>query len=122
MATFSTAVRQFYNQYATFGGRSSRSQYWWPQVYMLVVCWILEGLAVACGAHGFGHWLFSALLWLFGVVNIIPGLAVGVRRLHDTGRGGGWIFINLVPFIGNIWYLILMILPSEGANRFGNPE
>lgn len=74
-----------------------------------------------CRDGSFGYYFWYVLLWLFGVVNFFPSLTLGVRRLHDSGRGGGWILINLVPFIGNIWFLILMLLPSQGANRFGAP-
>lgn len=58
----------------------------------------------------------------FGSGSVIKEkLAVSVRRLHDIGKGGGWIFISLVPLIGGIWYLVLMLLPSQpGGNRFGS--
>lgn len=53
---------------------------------------------------------------------LVPTLAVSVRRLHDIGKGGGWIFINLIPVIGSIWFLILMIKKGESiTNRFGAP-
>lgn len=53
---------------------------------------------------------------------LVPTLAVSVRRLHDIGKGGEWIFINLIPLIGSIWFLILLIKEGEKvANRFGNP-
>ena len=53
---------------------------------------------------------------------LVPTLAVSVRRLHDIGKGGGWIFINLIPLIGSIWFLVLLIKEGEKvANRFGNP-
>jgi uncharacterized membrane protein YhaH (DUF805 family) len=53
----------------------------------------------------------------------IPSLAVVVRRLHDVGKGGGWFFIILVPFIGSLWLLVLMCTDSVADNRFGpNPK
>jgi hypothetical protein len=43
-----------------------------------------------------------------------------VRRLHDSGRSGGWFFIAFVPFIGGLWLLILTLLGgTPGENRFG---
>lgn len=50
---------------------------------------------------------------LFAVATIIPGLAMQVRRLHDVGKSGWWIFINCVPFIGTIWYLVLLLTGSK---------
>ena len=50
----------------------------------------------------------------------LPALAVTVRRLHDTNRRGWWYFILFVPFIGWIWFLVLLCLKeTEGENRFG---
>jgi hypothetical protein len=50
----------------------------------------------------------------------LPFLAVTVRRLHDTGRSGWWILINLIPVIGNIWVLVLTLLKGrQGSNRYG---
>jgi len=43
---------------------------------------------------------------------LIPGIAVTVRRLHDTGRSGWWILISLVPVIGWIVLLVFMVLEA----------
>lgn len=120
MVTFSNAIRDFYSKYVDFSGRANRAQYWWVMLYILIV----EGVCSAfMGSSGEGFWynLWYGVLGLFGLINILPGLGLAVRRLHDTGRGGGWIFINLIPLIGNIWFLILMLLPSQDSNRFGQP-
>jgi uncharacterized membrane protein YhaH (DUF805 family) len=64
---------------------------------------------------------FISLLYSLAV--LLPGLAVLVRRLHDIGKGGGWIFITLIPLVGFIWMLVLLVTDSEGDNRFGaNPK
>lgn len=64
-------------------------------------------------------WAYTVMS-IYSLAILLPSLAVSVRRLHDTGRGGGWIFISLVPIIGGIWYFILTVLPSQpGPNRFG---
>ncbi len=62
----------------------------------------------------------SVLGSLFGLITVLPGLAVSVRRMHDIGKGGGWIFISLVPLIGQIWFIILAATTGEPyPNRFG---
>lgn len=100
--------------YATFSGRARRKEYWMFFLFVLIgqgVCWLL---ALLLGKIGF------ILPGLFGLFILIPNLAVIVRRLHDLGKGGGWIFIVLVPVIGQIWFLILMLTAGESnANRFG---
>ncbi len=66
------------------------------------------------------YYIAIALYCIVALILLAPTLAVNVRRLHDIGKGGGWIFINLIPFIGGLWYLILMIKEGEPqANRFG---
>jgi uncharacterized membrane protein YhaH (DUF805 family) len=55
---------------------------------------------------------------------LLPSIAVAVRRLHDTGRSGWWIFIGLIPLIGVIVMLVFLVLDSKpGANDYGpNPK
>lgn len=55
---------------------------------------------------------------------ILPGLAVSVRRLHDTNRSGWWLLIDLIPFIGSLVLFLFMIQDSQpGENRYGpNPK
>ncbi len=123
MVTISSAVKGFYGNYANFKGRASISQYWWVQLYLFIVVCVLAGLAFICSGgsqQGFGYWFFMVINYIFCLLNIIPSIALTVRRLHDTSRGGGWYFIGFIPFIGSIWVLILMLLPStQGDNRFG---
>lgn len=70
-----------------------------------------------------GGWFLYVIQLIVGLLLYIPNLAVGVRRLHDTGKGGGWIFISLVPLIGWIWFIILMAQRGEaGSNRFGESK
>lgn len=58
------------------------------------------------------------------LVLLLPSLAVGVRRLHDTDRTGWWLLIGVVPIIGAIVLIVFFVLDSTpGANRFGpNPK
>lgn len=59
---------------------------------------------------------------LFLLLMLLPGLALAVRRLHDTGRRGWWLLMLLVPVVGELVFLILASLPGQtGANRYGAP-
>lgn len=135
--TFSQSIKSVFSKYATFSGRASRSEYWWFVVLNILISVVVYGLACSSMAPvdttvitepgGYYMAVMDAIPgWAYTVMSIyslailLPSLAVAVRRLHDTGRGGGWIFINLVPIIGGIWYFILTVLPSQpGPNRFG---
>jgi uncharacterized membrane protein YhaH (DUF805 family) len=101
--------------YAVFSGRSSRSDYWLFTLFYLIfsaVCWVLDGV------------MGNYVALVFSLVHIIPGLAVQVRRLHDTDRTGWWALIMLIPVVGFIILLVFLCQKSdEGANRFGpNPH
>ena len=60
------------------------------------------------------------LATLFYLATIIPGLAVSVRRLHDTDSSGWWLLLGLIPLIGMIVLIVWWCLEgSKGYNRFG---
>ncbi len=61
---------------------------------------------------------------LLGGINmlivLIPGIAVSVRRLHDTDRSGWWLLICLIPLIGSIVLLVFLVKDSKpGENQYG---
>lgn len=116
--TFGQSVSTCFGKYATFSGRASLSEYWFWFLFQLVVMGGIYAIAFASKS--------MVILGLYGLVALallLPTLAVAVRRLHDIGKGGGWFFITLVPFIGSIWYLVLMCTSSQPfENRFGLNE
>ena len=126
--SFGEAVKSFWTNYATFKGRSRRSEYWFIQLFL-----VLTNLAVAAIdlvlmdgdverfiANGGGG--IVGLIWI--LVTIVPALAVLVRRLHDTEKSGWWALIGFVPLVGGIVLLVLTVLDSNAfANKFGeNPK
>ncbi len=61
------------------------------------------------------------LIAIYYAVTAVPAMAVGVRRLHDTGRHGWWMLVSLIPFAGGVWLIVLMCLNgSAGDNRYGS--
>ena len=128
---FTKAVKSVYGKYATFSGRAARSEYWWLALFSLIagiVIMIVEGaLGLGQGFMRSGGGSFSAaysggilsILWSLG--NILPSIAVGVRRLHDTDRSGWWLLIALIPLIGAIVLLVFFCTRGmAGPNRFGD--
>jgi uncharacterized membrane protein YhaH (DUF805 family) len=98
--------------YVGFTGRARRSEYWW---FVLINALILLVLTVV------GRAMNSTILYtLYSLAVFLPGLAVSVRRLHDTDKSGWWLLINFIPFIGWIVYLVFMFTDSTpGANQYG---
>jgi uncharacterized membrane protein YhaH (DUF805 family) len=104
-------------KYAVFSGRARRKEYWLFVLFNLIITFVLgfvEGLA---GGPGFVSILYSLAVF-------IPGIAVSVRRLHDTGRSGWWLLIGLIPLIGAIVLLVFVIQDGKpGQNQYGaNPK
>ncbi|MFJ9119616.1 DUF805 domain-containing protein [Streptomyces sp. NPDC102394] len=106
-------------KYAEFSGRSRRNEYWMFALFVGIIDVILAVIPIASKTPA----LF-ALLGIFYLAILVPSLAVGVRRMHDTGRSGWWLLIGAVPFIGGIWLLVLTCLDSQpGPNQYGpNPK
>jgi uncharacterized membrane protein YhaH (DUF805 family) len=117
-------------KYAVFDGRARRKEYWMYTLFNILIgvaYMIVATLAIALLGHSdnaSAALLIFAPLWLYALAVVVPGLAVTVRRLHDTGRSGWWILISLVPFLGSIVLLVFMCLDSEpGPNLHGlNPK
>lgn len=114
-----------FRKYAQFGGRSRRKEYWMFTLINIVVLTVLYGagmVAMLDNSNGVSLALFL-LCVAYSLAAIIPGLAVSVRRLHDTGKSGWWMLLCLVP-MGGLIVLIFECLDSDaGDNQYGpNPK
>jgi len=112
-----------WKKYAQFSGRSRRNEYWMFTLFNLLIYVLLYGAAIALMESGIGKALL-AICAIYGLAILIPSLAVGVRRLHDTGRSGWWLLICFVPIVGGLILLVFFVLDSEpGTNQYGpNPK
>ena len=112
---FTESVKTVYSKYATFSGRATRSEYWWFVLflYATILCVVLLGVATGIDKP------FLALIGIFVAISFIPIVALRVRRLHDIGKSGWWIFLGLVPYIGEIILFIFSVMGSDGENEYG---
>ncbi len=101
-------------KYAEFKGRATRSEYWYFFLFNIIISVILGILSNIIGDDS------NALGSLYGLIVLVPGLAVAVRRLHDIGKSGWMLLIILIPIVGLIWLLVLLITDSNsGENKYG---
>jgi uncharacterized membrane protein YhaH (DUF805 family) len=104
---FKTAVLTcLRDKYVDFKGRAGKAEFWWfflAQVIVLVVTGAISDILYIIAA-----------LALF-----LPGLGVGARRLHDTGRSGWWLLLGLIPLIGLIVLIVFWVQNSAPANEWG---
>jgi uncharacterized membrane protein YhaH (DUF805 family) len=106
-------------KYAVFEGRAGRKEYWFFILFNILISMAL----------GYVDWLtgninpetgLGILSGIYALGVMIPGMAVSVRRLHDTGRSGWWLLITFVPVIGAIVFIYFMVLDSNPEiNEYG---
>jgi len=124
-----------WNNFGVFSGRARRMEYWLLQLEIALI-----GLTVGVPLALLSETLDSSkilpdssyqlgllILVVVGILSLLVAyieLGATVRRLHDTGKSGWWIFIRLVPYIGSLVIFIFMVMDSEaGENQYGpNPK
>jgi uncharacterized membrane protein YhaH (DUF805 family) len=104
-------------KYAVFNGRARRKEYWMFFLFNIIIALVLgfvEGLVGGPGVVGM----------VYSLAVLIPGIAVSIRRLHDTDRSGWWLLIGLIPIIGAIVLIVFTVQDSKsGENQYGsNPK
>jgi uncharacterized membrane protein YhaH (DUF805 family) len=76
--SFVVAIQSGFRNYAKFRGRATRSEYWWFFLFTVLAQSVASSID-----ENFGN--------IVGLAVFLPGLAVHVRRMHDTGRSGWWV-------------------------------
>ena len=117
--TFAEAVKTcLVEKYATFSGRAPRSEYW----YLTLFGYLLSLLIFFIGYTFNSPELMMGISLVVCLIFFVPGLAVSIRRLHDTGRSGWWLLLAFIPYIGSIALLIIFCIGSDDDNKYGpNP-
>ena len=128
------AYKKFWKGYVDFEGRSTRSDYWFAYLAnMLTVIAFYVLLAIFGGIAGATESSFLAVIsfiilfifFAFGIAALLPGIAVTVRRLRDAGYNWAFIFIPLIPFVGDIIFIVLLCQPTKVEvpfSNFNNPQ
>lgn len=121
---FVNAIVSGYKGHLTFSGRTARGPFWYWLLFQLIVTVIISfveggGHTVVEGASIQSTYQAGPIAMLWGLVNVLPGLAIGIRRLHDIDKSGWW---TLIAFTG-IGAIVLLVWDgakgTAGANRFG---
>ena len=109
--------------YVGFTGRARRKEYWMFALFNMIFAIVAIILDVILGTN-FGTLTYGLFYMVYALAVFLPGLAVGVRRLHDVGKSGWMLLIGLIPIVGAIWLLVLLVTDSKmGENQYGlNPK
>jgi uncharacterized membrane protein YhaH (DUF805 family) len=115
MNWYLTAMRN----YANFDGRARRKEYWYFILFNTIFAILAVILDNVLGLPNVTEG-FSPLYSIYWLATLVPGLAVTVRRLHDTGRSGWYFLVALIPLIGGIWLLVMTIMDGDRyTNQYG---
>lgn len=116
-------------RYAQFSGRARRREYWLFILFVALVsallsAWIASttgGLPIADAAFEARAQTGLALLafGLFHLLVFLPAFAVSVRRLHDSGKSGWWLLLNLLPAGALVLIIFYLLDGTPGPNRYG---
>lgn len=106
--------------YVGFSGRARRKEYWmfvlFNLIFAIAAVLIDNVLGLAIKDVGYGPFYI-----LYALATLIPSLAVGVRRLHDTGKSGWYFLLGLIPCVGGIILLVFFVTPGDsGSNLYGD--
>lgn len=104
-------------QYADFGGRARRAEYWMFTLVSVIISVVLAIVDAAISRTFAGLGVLGLIYWL---AVLLPSLAVGARRLHDIGRSGWWQLLQLIPIIGAIVVIVFFATDgNRGTNAYG---
>lgn len=113
-------------KYCCFTGRARRSEFWnWTLAYVL--------LSVALGVFN-SFMLVSqietldlndplsiykspgyTITALVGLALFLPNLGVTIRRLHDTGRSGWWVWAPVIVYFPMLWAALSVATNRDSA-------
>jgi uncharacterized membrane protein YhaH (DUF805 family) len=102
MANIINYYVDMWRNFANFGGRTNIPGCWWASLANFVVSTVLSYIPYVGP--------------LYALAVLIPGLAITVRRLNDAGKHWSCMFINLIPLVGQIIFIIMLCKPSKDSN------
>ena len=141
-----------FQKYADFSGRAPRAEYWWYTLALIIAYIVIMIVESITGLRGMVFGVYGPITLLLALGTIVPNLAVGVRRLHDTNRSAWWLLLiapylvfavmtvmafrsgnglaamgaaslmGIAGFICCIVYLVFMVLPSQPGENRYGPN
>ncbi len=98
-------------KYVSFSGRARRKEYWMFTLFNILIVIALTIAELTLLGRRDGGRSYISLIYQLAV--LLPSIAVGVRRMHDTGRSGLWLMLPIANLI------FLCLAGNPGENRFG---
>jgi uncharacterized membrane protein YhaH (DUF805 family) len=121
-------TRTLTKNYAQFNGRARRAEYWGYTLFALIayVVTLIIDMVLSLAFYGTApngdRNIVPVLFILFALYNILPQIAITVRRLHDQDLSGWLYLLNFVPYVGGLILLVFMFLDSKPATNKHGPS
>jgi uncharacterized membrane protein YhaH (DUF805 family) len=112
LVSYFNVIRKF----SDFSGRARRTEFW-----MFLLCnFIISLIFTILGRIPILGVIVIIISIVYYIVILVPCIAVGIRRLHDTNRPGVLMLLHLIPGVGSIIVLTLCALQgTPGDNQYG---
>ena len=98
--SFVDAIKSGFRNYVTFKGRASRSEFWWWTLFAVLVQSVTAALDDTVNS-------------IASLALLLPGIAVNVRRLHDTDRRGTWLIWPVITLVVGIASFVLFAVAAD---------
>jgi uncharacterized membrane protein YhaH (DUF805 family) len=117
---FGQAISHNLNNITNFSGRASRPEFWW----WVLAIWILNVVVslFTGGLTGSNNGFLWFVGWIISIILTLATIAVGCRRLHDTGKSGWLQLLWFIPCVG--WIVLVIFWAQAGTptdNQYGPP-
>jgi len=111
-----------WKKYAQFTGRSRRKELWMFFLFNMIIATALYVCGMATREQSSSlSGVFFVLYFVYALAALVPGWAVGARRLHDIGKSGWWWLIVFIPFVGAIVLIVFWVTDGQpGDNQYGS--
>ena len=104
-----------FKKYAVFKGRASRKEFWMFALFSFIISLILNIITFVVTNNN--HLYINLVTGIYSLITLVPNIAVGVRRIHDSGKNGWFV---ILPFYNII---LLFIKGDKDNNKYGpNPS
>ena len=122
--TFADSVKTCLSKYATFSGRAGRPEYWWFILFVVIISAVLGMIDAALFGFDPETQQSNGLLQpLFSLAVLLPMLAAGWRRMHDTGKPGWYLLLPMLVSFASMFFMMLGVLSFAGMQNAGaDPE
>ena len=120
---FVTAIKTCFSKYVTFSGRARRPEYWWFFLFIIlgsVIASFIDGAIFGVGTPQ--EPTAQLLSPIFSLATFLPMLAVGWRRMHDTGKPGWYLLIPLLVTVAGMVALMVGALSLGQLDMAGVTE